>query len=668
MDLTMYASFDPCWNSRNARACTLLVVLLCLVRPSLSAQTIYLSEDFSAGSLPSGWTVFNQQSPCIGWEFGDSLESAGFPIPPHGMYAAVNDNRYDNAAGTANLANWCYLYSPIIDCSVADSLRLEFDYFIPPDIDGRANVALSNGGIYNYFFSINEQNGWNRFRWNIPRAYYTANFRFRIGFSDNGASANGLAIDHVVLSDPGQFDLGIVRPYFGTVVPVSGARTGMKLRNNGLDTITDFRLDVTVDGTPAFSESFGGLSLLYARDFDCMPATRLPSLGPGRQRIGFALRAVNGQPLDENPSNDTASFVVEVAPNVPDRRPVLIDKTGAWCTYCADGSMQLDSAVVWNPEAIGVAIHGGDMMDSSSSSVFTGTVFTNALMNGGYPKLSCDAYKFPELPTLTTEPYNYGTLLAERLVSYEPVGVKLEGIQWDVTHRTVSATVVVEAYDTITADLRPNLWLLADEVYGLGTGWDQVNAANTQVGHPFYGLGDPIIGFRHKHVLLSMRGGAWGTPGVLPATLLPGTQYRQTYSLAVPEEYWGSSGQINTIDSASISLVGLVQQYSANSFDRRILQADAGKLTDLLTGTGSPNASPMFLVGPSPARDYLTVRSLRGTIARVFLFDLAGRPVFSAASGEGSLRINTTELAAGSYILLVQGSDQQAMQYRVVIE
>ena len=110
-------------------------------------QTIYLSEDFSAGSLPSGWTVFNQQSPCIGWEFGDSLESAGFPILPHGMYAAVNDNRYDNAAGTANLANWCYLYSPIIDCSVADSLRLEFDYFIPPDIDGRANVALSNGGI-----------------------------------------------------------------------------------------------------------------------------------------------------------------------------------------------------------------------------------------------------------------------------------------------------------------------------------------------------------------------------------------------------------------------------------------------------------------------------------------------------------------------------------------
>ena len=130
------------------------------------------------------------------------------------MYAAVNDNRYDNAAGTANLAKLVLpVLPPIIDCPVADSLRLSSTISFRPTSTDAPTWHCQTGGIYNFFFSINEQNGWNRFA-GTSRAYHTANFRFRIGFSDNGASANGLAIDHVVLSDPGLFDLGIVRPCF----------------------------------------------------------------------------------------------------------------------------------------------------------------------------------------------------------------------------------------------------------------------------------------------------------------------------------------------------------------------------------------------------------------------------------------------------------------------
>ena len=74
----------------------------------------------------------------------------------------------------------------------------------------------------------------------------------------------------------------------------------------------------------------------------------------------------------------------------------------------------------------------------------------------------------------------------------------------------------------------------------------------------------------------------------------------------------------------------------------------------------------MFLVGPSPARDYLTVRS-RGGVARVFLLVTAGRPAFLAASGEGSLESILPNSRRAATSLLVPGSDQQAMQYRVVM-
>ena len=45
--------------------------------------------------------------------------------------------------------------------------------------------------------------------------------------------------------------------------------------------------------------------------------------------------------------------------------------------------------------------------------------------------------------------------------------------------------------------------LLVDkEMSGEGTGWDQVNYYHTQPGHPYYGAGDPIVGYKHPNVVI----------------------------------------------------------------------------------------------------------------------------------------------------------------------
>ena len=103
----------------------------------------------------------------------------------------------------------------------------------------------------------------------------------------------------MVLERSGQFDLGIVRPYFA--LSFGQRRTHRhEAAQHGLDTITDFRLDVTVDGTPRFPSPLR--TLAAARDFDCMfnnaPALARADVSASASRCG----PWNGQPLDENPS------------------------------------------------------------------------------------------------------------------------------------------------------------------------------------------------------------------------------------------------------------------------------------------------------------------------------------------------------------------------------
>lgn len=638
----------------------LLAFVCVLLSFQSKGQTTYLSEDFSSGVLPSGWTSYNSFSPCVGWEFGDSLQSSGFNVPPNGMYAAVNDDKYDNAAGTANLTNFSYLITPIINTTGADSLRLEFDYFSSPSMYGHAKVEISNDGVnFNYSYGLNEYTTWTHFTWDIPLNFYTTNFRIRFSYGDDNARATGLAIDNVRLSDPPSFDLALMRCFQSNILPAQNAKTGCRVHNNGLTAITSFNLNVFVDGTLNFTQAYTNLNLRYRATFDCIPAQTLGTLSPGAHVIRMTISDVNGLPFDQDAMNDASAYTTKVVSVLPERHPVVIDKTGSWCSFCSDGSLRLDSTTINFPGSIPVSMHGGDMMDSLSSSAWSVSQFYEALLPGGFPKMTSDAYKFPDLTEIPVSPQEYNPLVAERMVMYEPVSVEIKNVSWNSFTRTVTATVQTTVYDTITEDLRLNLWILADELYGLGTGWDQVNAANIWPGHPYYGLGDPIVGFHHHHVLLSMRGGAWGSDGVIPNTAYPGSVYQHTYSMQVPYTFWGSTAQTNTIDSSNITLVGLVQKYDPNIFDRRILNAQSGKVTDFLTSIDPLNEDLDISIYPSPAASFLKISSSRETIQNLSLFTMEGKLILEQRPETREATMMVGDFPEGMYLLRIRSNRGQ---------
>ncbi|MFZ7115382.1 MAG: T9SS type A sorting domain-containing protein [Bacteroidota bacterium] len=631
------------------------------------SQTILLSENFSSGTLPLNWITYNTQTPSVGWEFGTSLGSTGFNIPPYGTYAACNDDKYDNATGTANLCEKSFLISPVVNCSGTDSLTISFDYVASQNLNGDCAIEFSsNGTTFNYAYGLSESNSWTHYQINLPSAFRTANFRFRFYYSDNNTKASGLAVTNIVLYDPPSVDLEITRSFHSDIMPTQNAFTGYRIKNNGLNAITSFTENVFVDGILASTQNYSGLSLNFQKSDDYKISSAIGSMSPGMHTIGIELTNINGLAADENPGNNVNSFQANAIPDLPARHPVLLDKTGAWCTFCADGSLQLDNSIIAFPEAIGVAIHGGDEMDSSSG-VWTGGVFAGTLYSGGYPKAGCDAYKFPDYTSLATQPANFQNLALERSLMYEPVEVQLKDVIWNSTTQTVTATVEASVFDTVSGDLRLNFWVVANELYGTGPDWDQVNSSNTDVGHPYYGLGNPILGFRHHHVLMSMQGGAWGTDNIFPDSCVRGSVYRQSYSMQIPSTFWGAQNQTNLIDSSNITLIGLVQNYDADILNRRILNAVSAPLMSLITGTNDLDAENNISLYPNPVVNNFTIRA-DDVVKSVSLYDGAGRIVSNQNYNSKQIVLFVNNISPGIYFVNIQLQSGKMIRKKIVVQ
>lgn len=209
----------------------LIASLLCV--SVVYAQTIFLEEDFSTESLSAGWTRTSLGTPTAGWEFGSSLQIAGFPIPSHGSYAACNDNLHDNAIGTANDAYDDRLRTPLLNLSGATSVVVEFDYFNISDASGNGAfiVSTTGGATWSFTFMLSEVGVWEHFQWELLS--WSANTMIGFRYMDGGTSAFGLAIENLVIYQPESNQAGLNRPYTSSQMPLSGGFIGGEIHNYG---------------------------------------------------------------------------------------------------------------------------------------------------------------------------------------------------------------------------------------------------------------------------------------------------------------------------------------------------------------------------------------------------------------------------------------------------
>ena len=543
-----------------------MVVFVALIfGSSVHAQVVLLSEDFEAGSPPGGWST-TQNTPSVGWEFGTDLGSPFFPIPAHGRYAVSNDDAHDDSSATANLADMDYLISPPVDLIAwaGTGVKLSFSYVQPNSYGSVGTVEVRvGGGPWAVAATVPPATDWTDLV--VDLSAYTTSTLVEIGFhhDDNGAWADGFAVDDVVISTISPYDGAMEEVLTSGHLPVGTVDLEGIVSNQGGATITSIDVAYRINGGPDQNGTLNGLSLGLGDTYAFVhPVPALLST-VGTYQIEMELTAVNGQP-DSNSANNIAVSQVDTLSRIPPKKVILSNHTGAWCMFCPDGYVRLEEALALYGNLIGVSIHASDDMAIPDGELLNSTYI------GGYPSGLIDIFKFSDLASVDINRGAWNTRVAERLTHVVPVSVSVTDLGYDPSNREMTATVQAEFFGpSMGDDLRINLWVVEDGVTGTGPGYDQANFYNIDPTHPYYGAGDPIIGFVHDRTLRAMLGGTWGTAGIIPPTVGDGDVFTHQYSFVLPAEF----------DETRIGIIGLVSRYDdADVENRAILNSEEASL------------------------------------------------------------------------------------------
>jgi hypothetical protein len=209
---------------------------------------------------------------------------------------------------------------------------------------------------------------------------------------------------------------------------------------------------------------------------------------------------------------------------------LLEEGTGSWCQFCPDGQvvmLQILANTANQNRVNAVALHDGDAMAVPAINAMIDTYLPN-WPNGGVDRVLNTSSSKVFMSRTAWQGYITQQLAAT------------PGFQIDMSHdynnttRALSITVKTKALTAQTGDYNINVYVVEDSVTGTGSGYNQVNAYNGQVGHPFYQAGNPIVGFTHRHVARAILGGSWGDTGIIATNPAVNSTASKTYAYTLP--------------------------------------------------------------------------------------------------------------------------------------
>lgn len=338
----------------------------------------------------------------------------------------------------------------------------------------------------------------------------------------------------------------------------------------------------------------------------------------------------------------TATFA-----NAQQRHVVLEEFTGANCGQCPMGSYTLDSMLTMYPDLIAVSLHSYGIYDAMHFADLDtiGNAFALGAPLGTVDRI-CSSPPSTNAGIYITQ---WDAAIQQRLSV--PAQLTVDVIpSWNSSTRNISANITVNILSNLTAgDYRITLYIVEDSVVGSGAGYDQHSYYDQQPG-PFYGLGNPIIGFVHRHVARAILPSPWGQSGIITSTPTTGQVFTTTMNYTLPANY----------DENKVHLVALVNRVSSDHAGDEVM--NAGEVALLATGSaiGEISTQATMNLFPNPAYDDVTITfGQQQRNCFVEILDVNGKIIRreNVADNSTSHHMNISTLPDGIYFLRATSDD-----------
>lgn len=657
IDLTYYAGVSSLYiafkhDDNGAWASGVAIDDIIITEPVFYGNTI-LRENFNSCSMPVGWSKAELQGG-FGFEFAstDSIRGDGFNnLPSNGIgcIAGINDARYDNATGTANISD-DYLYLPVLDLSNIPSAFIDVDVYVG-GVHYLRLKASTDGINWTTVAPLFTIEGWRTMRLDLSAWAGQPNVHLAFYGTDLGYTFDqgGSALDNVHIYEPpaNELSLSNIFPYEYMGVGKSAFRG--KIENLGGDTLRTVDVHWQIDNGPVQTKTLTGLNYapLTTNTFTVNDSLDINTIGI--HDLTVWLSNPNGG-TDVNPLNDTISKTINVLSYLPEHRILVEEYTGAWCCPCAGGAVSLAAFADTTPRAIISAIHIGDIMEYSEGPITRGHYI------GGYPGATIDRYQFPD-GRIDFGPHQLGHFYPDRLDLVDPVEITFLHKSYDSLSRVLTVEVNAEFFvDYPEDDLRLNLMITEDS---LSNEFDANYDQNCSSLFPYY----------HRHVARATLDGAWGVQNSLPDSIIVGN-YSKLFTWTVPDSF--------NLDH--LELIGFVHRYSTSPKNRAILNANNIGFWEPTNLTNTQKiASPVLSninIYPNPFSENLTIAfSLeKATDVSIEVVDVIGQrlkllPSVSLLDGRQIINmeeyLDISRLEFGIYFIKIQIEDQ-TFTYKVI--
>lgn len=359
-------------------------------------------------------------------------------------------------------------------------------------------------------------------------------------------------------------------------VPKGNNTVSFTITNRGYTPVTSVEAGFRYDGNPEVSNTINiSPALTYGQSAKLsLPGTvNIPNAGSSSFKV--FLKKVNGanSPV---PANDTAVKKQFVYDYKPVRRLLLENITGAWCSACPDVSHELhdlykkmkDTVIVasvhdasttyGDPMTIGLSY---PLMTAYDGSSYPQVLWGRTPMMDRFPEYDDAWYLTPQAPSPSVA-RNYAQ-------DFCPVDVSITGRSYNAATRQISFTVQAKFVTDDDGAYNLNCYLVEDSCWSTNYGWAQYNGGNGDPTSPYYGQGNPIPNYKHKHVVINVGDQAWGNATAIPATQTAGQVYSKQYTFTLPQP----TANINRYNPDKIKIVAFVQGRGTTLGQKKIINA-----------------------------------------------------------------------------------------------